>query len=404
MNNIILSFLAGVLLNLMPCVLPILSLKVYNIVKYSQTNNNKKNLRLVSLATSLGIIFIFVIFALITIVFKWTGQGFHLGFHFQNSYFLIVVVFALFLFFLNSLDFFHVDYSPKIIDFIQRKYDKTRTFKAGIFTENFITGIFMVLFALPCSAPVFGSVATLSLLNESYFIIFVNFVVVAFGMALPFFIIQFKPNLFDFLKGKKFLLKFINVAISISIFGTILWLLLVLSKEIGVKPLIILLLFIVIIPIQFKLVKRKLYNMILIVFVSVCGTILPVSFYKEQQALKINKELWKNEITVENIDDYVRQGKTIFVSITASWCMVCNINEITVMSDYDVVNFLKQPDIKTIKIDMTKDSKQADYFFKGKETFGVPTYIVYNQKCPEGYRFKGQLSEKKFFEEVGNCL
>lgn len=404
MNNIILSFLAGVLLNLMPCVLPILSLKVYNIVKYSQTNNNTKNLRLISLATSLGIIFIFVIFAFITIVFKWTGQGFHLGFHFQNSYFLIVIIFALFLFFLNSLNFFHIDYSPKIIDFIQRKYDKTRTFKVGIFTENFITGIFMVLFSLPCSAPVFGSVATLSLLNESYFIVFANFIAVALGMALPFFIIQFKPDLFDFLKGKKSLLKSVNVVISVSIFGTILWLLLVLTKEIGIKPLIILLLFIAIIPIQFKLVKKKLYNVILIVFVSVCGTIFPVSFYKEHKALKINKELWKNEITVENIDDYVKQGKTIFVSISASWCMVCNINEITVMSDYNVVNFLSQPNIKAIKIDITKDSKQADYFFKGKENFGVPTYIIYNQNCSDGYRFGGQLSEKKFFEEVGKCL
>ncbi|MDD2840186.1 MAG: cytochrome c biogenesis protein CcdA, partial [Rickettsiales bacterium] len=265
MSNIFLCFLAGIFLNLMPCVWPILSLKLYNIVKYSQTEKNKKNLRLISLASSLGIVFVFIIFALITIVFKYTGQSFHLGFHFQNSYFLIVIIFALFLFFLNSLNFFHVDYSPKVINFIQRKYENTSKFKASIFAENFITGIFMVLFSLPCSMPVFGSVATLSLLNESYIIFFLSFVITALGMATPFLLIQFKPNLLNFLKGKSYLLKWANVLISISIFGTIVWLLYVLSKEIGEKPLIILMLFITVIPIQFKLIKKPFYNLILII-------------------------------------------------------------------------------------------------------------------------------------------
>ncbi len=404
MNNFVLHFLAGVFLNFMPCVWPVLSFKLYNIVKYSQTDKNKKNLRLISLASTLGIVFIFMIFAIITITFKYTGQSFRLGFHFQNPYFLIIIIFALFLFFLNSLNFFHLDYPPRVINFIQRRYENAVKFKIGIFFENFITAIFMVLFSLPCCMPVFASIATLSLLNENNILIFFSFITTALGMALPFLIIQFKPTLFDFLKGKNYLLKLANGLISISLFGIITWLLYVLTIEIGIKSIIILMLFIAIIPIQFKIVKKRLYNLILIIFICIFGTILPISFYKEQKAVKISSELWKNDISIENINDYVNDGKTIFVNITAGWCMVCNINEITVMSDYDIVNFLNKLDVKTIKIDLTKNNKQAEYFFKNRENFGVPTYIIYNKKCSDGYRFNGQLTKRKFFEKFKHCL
>lgn len=403
MNNIFLCFLAGFFLNFMPCILPVLSLKIYSIVKYSQTEQNKHNLRLISLATSLGIIFIFTIFAIIEIIFKYTGQNFHLGFHFQNPYFLVIIIFALFLFFLNSLNFFHIDYPPRIINFLQKNYEHAQKLKISLFIENFITGIFLVLFSIPCCMPIFGSIATLALLSENYISILICFIATALGMALPFLIIQFKPNLLDFLKNKKFLLKSANWLISISIFGTVIWLLYVLFKEIGTKPLAILILFIVSIPIQFKILKRPLHVLILIIFTCISGTILPISIYREQKALEINSMLWKKDINVENIDKLVKENKTVFISISATWCLVCNLNEIVFSSSYNIANFLNNPNIVSYKIDVTRDNKKADYFFQNRENFGVPTYIIYNKTCPNGYSFTGKLNEKRFFKEFGKC-
>ncbi|HSQ98204.1 MAG TPA: cytochrome c biogenesis protein CcdA [Rickettsiales bacterium] len=403
MSNIFLCFLAGFFLNFMPCILPILSLKIYNIVKYSQTEKNKHNLRLISFATSFGIVFIFTIFGIIEIIFKYTGQNFHLGFHFQNTYFLIIIVFALFLFFLNSLNFFHIDYPPRIINFLQNRYEHAKKLKISLFIENFITGIFLVLFSLPCCMPIFGSIATLALLSTNYIGILICFIATALGMALPFLIIQFKPNLLDFLKNKKYLLKLASWLISISIFGTIIWLLYVLFKEIGLKPLIILMLFFVSIPVQFKILKKPLHVLVLIIFTCISGTILPVSFYKERKALEINSMLWKNDINIENIDSLVKDNKTVFISISASWCIICNLNEIVISSSYNITNFLNNPNIITYKIDVTKDSKKADYFFGNNENFGVPTYIIYNKTCPNGYSFTGKLNEKRFFMEFKKC-
>lgn len=403
MNNLILSFLAGVFLNFMPCVLPILSLKIYDIIKYSQTNKNKKNLRLISLASTCGIVFIFSIFAIITIIFRKTGENFHLGFHFQNSYFLIIIIILLFLFFLNSLNFFHLNYHPRIVNFIQKKYNDAKLLKAGIFSENFITAICMVLFSLPCCMPIFGSLATLALLNDNYIAIFLNFIFTAIGMSLPFILIQIKPTIFDFLKNKKNLLKYTSNFISFAICTTIIWFIYVLSKEIGIKATTIFLLFLFIIPIQFKLIKNHLHNLIFIVFITIFATILPVSYFKEEQATKISNSLWQNKIDIKNINQYINNDKTLFINISASWCMICNLNEITTLSKYEVVNFLKNNKIIAIKLDITKNNKEADYFFKNQKNIGVPTYIIYNKKCYDGNLFTGQISSKKLFEEFKKC-
>ena len=83
--------------------------------------------------------------------------------------------------------------------------------------------------------------------------------------------------------------------------------------------------------------------------------------------------------------------------------MICNLNEITTLSKYEVVNFLKNNKIVAIKLDITRDNKEADYLFKNQENIGVPTYIIYNKKCPDGNLFTGPITSKKLFEEFKKC-
>ena len=86
MNILILSFITGIILNFMPCIFPILLLKIYDIIKLSQTEN-KHNIQVASIGTIIGIIIIFTIFSSIAISFAVFGKTFNLGFHFQNTYF-----------------------------------------------------------------------------------------------------------------------------------------------------------------------------------------------------------------------------------------------------------------------------------------------------------------------------
>ncbi len=403
MNNILLSFLAGLVLNFMPCILPILLIKIYDIIKYSQTNQNKNNLKIISLSTTLGIVSVFLFFSFINILFKHAGKTFNFGFHFQNPYFLILVIFLLFLFLLNLLNLFHINYSPRVINYIQKKYEKSKNLNMGIFIENFTTAIFMVLFATPCSIPILGTVATFSLVSSNVYIIY-NFLAMGLGMSIPFLLILVYPNLLNFLKNKRGLLTFVHRFIIFSIFLTILWLLYVLKVSIGVKSVFVLILFMFLVVVQFKIIKKSLHNLIMVVIIVVSGTILPVAIFKEDEAIKINNSLWKSGITKNEIQDYIDNGKTVFVSITAKWCMICNINNITVFSKYDVLDFLRDNNIIAIKIDITQNNDNAEIFYDNPNSIYVPKYIVFNKKHPNGCSFKGQITESDFFREIDKCL
>lgn len=403
MNNIFLSFLAGLILNFMPCILPILLIKIYDVIKYSQTDKNKSNLKIISISTTLGIVSVFLLFSLINILFKHAGKTFNFGFHFQNPYFVILVIFLLFLFLLNLLNFFHINYSPKLISYIQKKYEKSKNLNRGIFLENFTTAIFMVLFATPCSIPILGTVATFSLTTSNIYIIY-NFLAMGFGMSIPFLLILVYPNLLNFLKNKSGLLNFIHKIIILSIFLTILWLLYVLKVSIGIKSTIILILFMLLLVIQFKLIKKSLHNIIMVIIIIVSGMILPITIFKDEEAFKINNSLWLNSITKEEIENYINEEKTIFVNITAKWCMVCNLNNVTVFSKYNVLDFLKNDNIIAIKIDVTQNNDTAEIFYDNPNSIYVPKYIIFNKKHPKGCNFKGQIIEKDFFKEINKCL
>ncbi len=403
MNNIILSFFAGLILNFMPCVLPIMLIKIYDIVKYSQTIQNKKNLKIISLSTTLGIIFIFSIFSIINMLFKHAGKAFNLGFHFQNPYFLIIIIFILFLFFLNLLNVFDIHYSTRIINFIQKKYEGSKKINKGIFIENFFTAIFMVLFATPCSLPIIGTVATFSLVNDSYLYIFYNFLAMGFGMSIPFILILVYPGLLDFLKNRQKLLHVVYNIIIVSLFLTIVWLLYILYAIIGTKPIIVLLCFMAVIPIQFKLVKKTIQHLILIAFITISGTILTVNFFKEDLVRKMESKIWRNQITEDEIQKYINDGKTVFVNITAKWCMICNLNNITVFSNYDVMNYLNNENVVAVKLDITQSNKIAENFYENPSSIYVPKYIVFNKKNPTGCDFSGQIGHKKFLEEIEKC-
>ena len=399
--NILLSFLAGLLLNFMPCILPILSIKIYDIIKYSQTINNKSNLKLISLATIFGILTVFMLFSFI--VFIPAKQNYNVGFHFQNPYFLIIVIFILFLFLLNLLNFFSLHYPPRIINFLQKKYENSKKLNKGIFFENYVTGIFMVLFATPCSIPIIGTAATLSIMNHDRFYIFYNFICIGIGMSVPFIVLLFYPNVLDFLKNKKKLLTITHYIIVCSLYITIFWLMTVLKTNVGLKPLIVLSGFLFLVIVQFKMVKKYIYNVILLVFIVFFGTIMPIKIFKEDKAMLINNSLWTNDISFDEIQKYIDGDKTVFVAITANWCIVCNFNELTVFADYDVVNFLHENNIVPVKIDISTNSDKAEKFYEDKSNLYVPNYIIYNKNHQSGCKFNGKLTKKEFFNNFEKC-
>jgi len=403
MSTVLLSFLAGFTLNFMPCVLPILLVKIYDIMKYAQDGKDKIRLKLVLISTTFGILFVFLFFSFVDILFKYTGKTFNFGFHFQNQYFLILVIFLLFLFLLNLLDVFHINYSSRLTGYFQKGYEKSKALNKGIFIENFITAIFMVVFATPCSAPILGTVAAFLLVGDNVSII-CNFLAMGFGMSIPFLLLSIYPDLLGFLKNRSSSLKFIQKIVGLFIFLTILWLLYILRLNIGIKAVITLILFMIALVAQFIFLKNPIHNLIMVVIIIVPGIIFPIAMFKEEEAIKMGNSIWLNGASFEEIHDWIQKDKIVFVNITAKWCMICNINNITVFSKYDVLDFLRSSDIIPVKIDITKNNDKAEEFYGDSNTIYVPKYIIFSKKHTEGCSFSGQLDKRSFYKKLNKCL
>lgn len=398
--NLILSFLAGLLLNFMPCVLPIILIKIYDIVKQTE---NRSNLRLASLGSVIGVVSTFLVFSTIAVVFKYFDKNFNLGFHFQNPYFLIAMIVLLILFMLNLFNVFNIGYSQKIITFIQGRYEKSKNAEIGVFFANFLTAIFMVLFATPCSIPIIGTTTAFSITENSYFSIVSIFLAMGFGMSLPFIFILFYPNILDFLKNKKRFLGLIRYIVIAALLLTIIWLLYVLKVTLGLKSLIVLTGFLVVLVLQFFIIKKPIQSMVMVLVISFFAIVMPVQVFKEDMAKKISETLWRAFITKEEVKNLVDNDKTIFISITAKWCMICNLNDITLFSKHKVLEYLNRENNIAIRIDLTQDSELAKEFYDNSGGFYVPKYIIFNKNNPNGCSFTGQLTEKRFFNEVNTC-
>lgn len=395
--NILLSFAAGLMLNFMPCVLPIMLIKIHEILNY------KTNIKTSIIGTISGIIFTFLTFSCIAIIFKEAGKTFNFGFHFQNPYFLLIVIFLLFLFLLNLIGVFNFSYGEKITNFIQKKYQTSRNLNIGIFFESFLTAIFMVLFATPCSIPLIGSVAAFSLTTKNNLTIIIDFLLMGLGMSAPFIALYFFKNILNFFSHKDRLLKYTKSVVKIGLILIIIWLLYILYLEIGMQALIITVLFLLVIFIQFKIVSKPLHNFIILAMIFIPMITLPVNIFQEERAVLLSNTIWNKSITREEIDRHLNEGKSVFVSISAKWCMICNLNDITVFSKFNTMQYLNQQDLIAVKIDITNDNRASLEFYENPSQIYVPKYILFNKQHPEGCSFSGLLTEGKFIKEIKKC-
>ena len=177
---ILLAFIGGIILNVMPCVLPVLSIKALSIVK--QSHQDKKDILKHSLAYTFGILLSFLILSSIVIIIKLSGELVGWGFQFQNPTFVIVLYSVMFVFALSMFDVL-IFQAPGM----NAAYQASG--KSG-FSGSFLSGIFAVILATPCTAPFLGAALGFAFSQPPLIILFI-FLSIGLGLALPFLMIGF---------------------------------------------------------------------------------------------------------------------------------------------------------------------------------------------------------------------
>ncbi len=389
------AFIGGLILNIMPCVLPVLGVKLISIVSHRDTEISR--IRMAFFATILGIFSCFILFALTSVLLAKTGHVFNWGLQFQNPYFLIFLVTVLVFFCANMLGFFEINFSNFVANFFNKKIEDNYREK-NIFIPNFLSGILAVLIATPCSAPFLGAAISFSITQTSLIIFFI-FLAMAFGFALPYFILIFWPKAIYLLpKSGKWTYKVKNIMAGFLV-ATIIWLVYVLSGNLGFQLAIIIAIISVLILICFKM-KYKFFQFLSIFTLTILIFSIPARFKEREIAIIHRSDRVWQEFDVSKINDYVNEGKVVVVDVTADWCLTCKFNKYRVLRDESVVARLNGDDIIAMRADITKPDQSVMDFVNSHNRYAIPFNAVFGPNATGGLLANELLNKEELLKLI----
>jgi len=335
------AFLGGVILNFMPCVLPVLGLKINSFLKQLEVNNKRK-IRLSCLSLVLGITFTFLLFSVFATILRILGKSVGWGMQFQNPIFLLAIIIILILFIMNLLGFFNIKVPIFINNFL---FKNMVTKHNNMYLKNFFLGIFSTILATPCTAPFVGSAVSIAL-TQNYLITFLIFFTMAMGKSFPYIIFIFYPGIINFLPKPGIWLKHIKYFFAFLLFITLLW------------------------------VVNLLYAI-------------------NNSHINDNELKSWEKFNYSNLEGYIKDDITVFVDVTAKWCITCAVNKKLVLDNKEIVDLFDKNNVKKVRADWTLKNDDILLYLKKYNKFGVPFNILYSKNFPEGYIFNELLTKNQ---------
>ncbi|MEI6187012.1 MAG: thioredoxin family protein [Alphaproteobacteria bacterium] len=376
---LVIAFVGGIVLNFMPCVLPVLSIKLLSIINARQQTRQK--IRHHFLATIFGIITLFLIFASIAHLLKAGGEYVGLGLNFQQPQFVTFLVLSL-IFFACNLDEKITISLPTSLSAILSKYSNESKI-----VGSFLSGAFATLIATSCTAPFVGSALSFSLLYgkiEIYSIFFC----LALGMSLPYIILAVNPGLIKHMpkQGKWILL--LKKFLAILVYLTVLWLIFIISNLLDTKAAVILFMLSLLLKFFLEnkqgLLKYGLIKIIVCVLIITGGFFLPKLTYKDD-TLRQEEVLsvWK-KFTLKKLNEYIAAGKIVLVDVSADWCVTCKYNKFVVLDNEYMLSYYKKHNIIVMRADYTSMNKEVSDYLESYNRRGIPFDVIYSKKYPRG--------------------
>ena len=396
----IFGIIGGAILNIMPCVLPVLSIKLISIINHS--NAPLSRIRFAFFATILGILASFLFFASFTIAVISSGNSLGWGLQFQDPYFLIFLITILTLFSANLLGLFEISFQQILANFLNQKITEGEN-ERNIFIPNFLSGILAVLLATPCSAPFLGSAISFALVSDSATILTI-FMAIGLGFAAPYIILIFSPKLISLLpKPGNWMVK-VKKIMALFLILTIIWLIYVLSNNIGDLAAIFAAGLSTLVILSFK-IKSNFFRALAVGMLIISTFTLPQDFQtptSKSAADKKYEAAWQ-KFSEEKLTQYVNEGKVVLVDITADWCLTCKFNKVRVLNRKEIMELLESGQIIGLRSDLTKPNQKILNYMKSKGRFAIPFNAVYGPAAKNGLLASELLSKKELLELINQA-
>ncbi len=401
---LLIALLGGFILNFMPCVLPVLSLKIMSLIKQSK-KDHAAHARQGFFITGLGILTSFFLLALLTVILKESGEAFGWGIHFQNPHFLLFVFLVLIAFSASLLGIFEIDLPAGLGTWLVSHEGKGKI-------KDFISGVFATLLATPCSAPFVGTALSFALARDIKDIFFVFFFL-GFGFAFPYFLVASLPQRFLILPKPGRWMVWIQMILGLILALTALWIGWILSFHLSLWILLLstvlalaaLTLFWIKYHIRPSL-KAWIFAGPLFLIAWGLFWVFPsenISPSQKFSGSSATLEIWQ-PFEPDAISTLVNQGKIVFVDATAEWCVTCAVNKALVLNEPHITSLLTRSNVIAMKADWTKQDPKITQFLHKHGRYGIPFNIVFGPKNPQGIALPEILTigaVQEAFEKVG---
>ncbi len=338
------SFIGGFILNFMPCVLPILSLKVATFL--GSASKSFKEVRKHFLVTALGILASFFLLSLVLLILRNIGYQIGWGIQFQNPIFLGIISLVLALFIASLLDWFYLPV-PKIAV-------KLSSFVLGKkgYRQDFFSGMLATILATPCSAPFVGTAAAFAF-SGSNLVLFSVLLVMGLGLSVPWLIFAVAPSLTSFLPNSGYWMIRVKQVSAFLLMGTLIWILWVFTHLVGWR-----------------------------VGIENTGS--------------ENYRPWSKEVMKEAI----KTGQPVFVDVTADWCITCKVNKISVLETKEILNAFQQAEFILLEADWTNTNDEIAAFLAMHERFGIPFDIIFSPQLEKPIILPEILTAKRLLSSI----
>jgi suppressor for copper-sensitivity B len=383
------AVLGGLILNLMPCVLPVLSLKLVAVL--GKAGKAPAEVRLGFLAGAAGILASFLVLAAALSGLKAAGLAVGWGIQFQQPLFLVFMILLLTLFACNLLGLFEVVLPHRLADAAGRASGGRGL--AG----HFATGAFATLLATPCSAPFLGTAVGFAL-SRGAPEIFAIFAAVALGLALPWLAVAAMPGAARLLPRPGPWIVTLRRLLALALFATAAWLIVVLSAE--VSPIAAWLTAALVAGIGLLIWGRtrtlgaaRLALGMAAVLLAVLAFALPgrVPGIAGEAAAEATSWAAFDEARIPGL---VAEGKVVLVDVTADWCLTCQANKLFVLGRGEVARRLAGDGVVPMRADWTRPDEAIAAYLARWDRYGIPFYAVYGPAAPDGITLPEILTEE----------
>lgn len=376
----IFAFIGGLILNLMPCVFPILGLKVLSFMKHAGEGVWKA--RMHGLIFTLGVLASFLALASLLLVLRAGGELIGWGFQLQSPFFITFLCFLLIIIALNFLGVFEIGTSLIALG--------NGSNHQGYF-GTFSSGILATVLATPCSAPFMGTALGFALTQPPYYSLCI-FTAVALGMSMPYLILSFSPALIRYLPRPGSWMETFKQAMAFPLIATVLWLLWVFGKQTDHDAVIKLLFGLLLASTaawiygrfatfnastQRRRVAWITSSFFLLTAIALGYSSARVKFLSPVD--QMSTLAWE-EYSQENFQKLRAEGKAIYIDFTAAWCLTCQANKKNVFSSSQVIETLKNKDVVLLHADWTKNDPIITKALQSYGRSGVPTNVIYPAK------------------------